>query len=350
MKSNVLISCIAVLGLLSTACKDKKKSQDAYDKTSLMTDLANQCIVPKYTLLLSDLTDLETKYTAFTSNQNASTLNDVRTAWQTAYIDWQAVEGFEFGPAATLGLKGAMATFPTDTANVLANITAGSYNLGTLDNLDAIGFSSLDFLLFRANALTHFNGNTAYQQYGLDVIQKMKTEISTVLNQWNSGFKSTFIASTGNESTSYFSIFINEFNKEYELCKNAKLGIPIGKQSLGIAQPNYIEAKYSGISLTLLKANVQALHTIFKGGTGIGCDDYLIHLEKNALVNTINDRFLQIDSQINALTGSLESNISTNPVALDQLYTTMQGLVVSIKTDMSSNFGVLITYQDNDGD
>jgi len=39
-----------------------------------------------------------------------------------------------------------------------------------------------------------------------------------------------------------------------------------------------------------------------------------------------------------------------NPQSLDNLYVKMQNLVVSIKTDMSSAFGVLITYQDNDGD
>jgi len=42
--------------------------------------------------------------------------------------------------------------------------------------------------------------------------------------------------------------------------------------------------------------------------------------------------------------------IQNQPSTLDALYTKLQNLVVHFKTDMTSAFGVLITYQDNDGD
>ena len=51
-----------------------------------------------------------------------------------------------------------------------------------------------------------------------------------------------------------------------------------------------------------------------------------------------------------SINGTLEQEMSTNTVELDNLYMLYQGQVISIKTDMSSAFGVLITYQDNDGD
>ena len=73
----------------------------------------------------------------------------------------------------------------------------------------------------------------------------MVNELSNVRSSWTS-YKGTFVASTGTETTSAFSLLINEFNKDYELSKNAKLGIPLGKQSLGIQLPEYIEARYSG--------------------------------------------------------------------------------------------------------
>jgi predicted lipoprotein len=68
------------------------------------------------------------------------------------------------------------------------------------------------------------------------------------------------------------------------------------------------------------------------------------------LATSIDSQFSAILSDINLLTLSLEAEMTTNPSALDNLYTKMQNLVVSIKTDMASSFGVLITYQDNDGD
>jgi predicted lipoprotein len=149
---------------------------------------------------------------------------------------------------------------------------------------------------------------------------------------------------------------VNEFNRDYELAKVAKLGIPIGKQSLGIQMPDYLEARNSGISKELLRQNVLALKQYYNGNAfaigndGVGFDDYLIQLERGDLNQTINAKFNEILTKIDSFAGSMEDEMNTNPQGLDELYTLMQGLVISLKTDMTSSFGVLITYQDNDGD
>jgi hypothetical protein len=42
--------------------------------------------------------------------------------------------------------------------------------------------------------------------------------------------------------------------------------------------------------------------------------------------------------------------MTNNVNDLDELYNLIAGNVVYLKTDMTSAFGVLITYQDSDGD
>ena len=143
---------------------------------------------------------------------------------------------------------------------------------------------------------------------------------------------------------------MNEFCRDYELAKNSKLGIPLGKQSLGIQLPEYIEARRSGYSFEIQEASVANLANIFNGGSGMGFDDYLVSLDRSSLASSISTRFSEIISKIDSFSGTLEEEMSTNVSELDNLYTLYQGQVVSIKTDMSSAFGVLITYQDNDGD
>jgi len=359
MKKYYGIALIFLLPLLSfSSCKKKKKEDEdktTFQKADLLTNIGDNLIVPEYEALLLNVSDLETKYNTFTAEKTAQNLEDVKTAWKTAYKKWYAVNVYEFGPAMNVGLRSAVGTFPTDTNKVIANITAGGYNLGTAANTDAIGFSCLDFLLYRNDALNFFIASTEYTAYGLAVISKMKTEIQNVVTNWNSSYLATFKTSTGTESTSSFSLFVNEFNKTYELAKTAKLGIPIGKQSLGIQRPEYIEARMSAISLDLLYENVKALQRVYNGNSasgasGIGFDDYLIALERTTLANSIDAQFTAIVSDINALNLTLEQEMSLNPQSLDNLYVKMQNLVVSIKTDMSSAFGVLITYQDNDGD
>ncbi len=182
----------------------------------------------------------------------------------------------------------------------------------------------------------------------------MKSEINTLVTSWN-GYESTFVDGTGTSSTSPFSLLVNAFCKDFELAKNAKLGIPIGKHSLGIQRPDYLEARNSGISKALLEESFKALRSVYlgngmDGSTGKGFDDYLIALEKSSLAQTIDERFASIIAQPGTWSGTLENAMQTNPATLNTYYDYIQGTVVNLKADMASAFGILITYQDNDGD
>ena len=47
---------------------------------------------------------------------------------------------------------------------------------------------------------------------------------------------------------------------------------------------------------------------------------------------------------------TLEQLMTSSPGTLENFYNYQQGSVIYMKTDMASAFGVLITYQDTDGD
>lgn len=346
-----LASAVFVLSFTILSCKKDKDPENIndFDKAALLQNLADNVILPALNDFSVKINALESSYIVFNSNRNSTNLDDVREKWKAAYISWQSVKTFDFGPIRDNGFKGAIGTYPTDTVKINNNVTNGGYNLATAANVDAIGLPSLDFFLYRVNALNYFIGNDPYATYALDVIQKMKSETATVLSAWNS-YKSTFVSATGTETTSAFSLLINEFCRDYELAKNSKLGIPLGKQSLGIQLPEYLEARNSRISFELLRANISSLSNIYNGASGVGFDDYLVSLERSSLASSISSRFSSITTKIDSFSGTLEQEMGLNTVNLDDLYNLLQGQVVLIKTDMSSAFGVLITYQDNDGD
>lgn len=354
--NKLIILSITVLSIALVSCKkDKEDDTPEFDKASLLKNVADNIIIPALNDFGSKVENLNMSFQTFSSDKSALNLEAVRNSWKDAYLAWQAVKTYDFGPIRDNGFKGSTGVFPTDTAQVNANITSGTYILGSAENTDAIGFSALDYLLYQADALIDFNSNSNYEQYTSDVIAKMVQETQTVVSAWSS-YRNTFVASTGTESTSAFSQLVNEYNRDYELAKNAKLGIPIGKQSLGIQMPEYIEAKFSGFSLPLLNESVAKLKNLFNGvhfngsTNGIGFDDYLNHLERQSLTSAINSRFSEIISKINTFSNTLEVEMNSNYAELDNLYTLMHGQVVNLKTDMTSAFGVLITYQDNDGD
>jgi len=346
-----LTSIALILAFTISSCKKKEDEENPsnFDKAALLQNLADNIILPSLNDFSAKINALESSYLTFQANRNGTNLDDVREKWKAAYLSWETVKIFDFGPIRDNGFKAATGTFPSDTVKIENNITNGGYNLASAANADAIGLPALDYFLYRVDALNYFIGNDPYTTYALDVIQKIKAETATVVSSWSS-YKSTFISSTGTEATSAFSLLINEFCRDYELAKNAKVGIPIGKQSLGIQLPEYIEVRRAGFSFELLKTSISALSNVYSGGSGVGFDDYLVSLERSTLASNISSRFSSITNKVNSFSGTLEQEMATNTVGLDDLYNLLQGQVVNIKTDMSSAFGVLITYQDNDGD
>lgn len=346
-----------LLLVLAVSCKDKNKEEDKeeFKKETILTNLADNYIQPGYTDLQQKMNALSDSWNAFVTTPSQSALEDAQAKWREANLSFHKVKMFEVGPAMTVLLNASLGTFPADTTQIEANVSTGTYDLATADNIDAIGFESLDFLFFGYDCLNKLTNSSSRRNYVTDVITKMRNEVNQVVNAWGT-YRATFIAGTGTSSTSPFAILVNAFCKDFELAKTAKLGIPIGVQSLSIQQPYYLEARRSGFGKELLAANIQALHYVFLGksyngsSNGSGFDDYLIAIEKGTLSSTIDARFSYMDVQPGSWNGTLEAMMSSSPTTLEDFYDYMQGTVVYMKTDMASAFGVLITYQDNDGD
>ena len=359
MKRLVGLVLIVSVGLLFS-CKDKKgKDEDKIDfnKAAMLENISGKIIMPALAQFDGEVSDLRSSFATFKNDPTLANLDEVKTHWKASYLTYQTVKIFDFGPIRNIGFKSATGTYPVNVAKLEANIANGGYNLAALSNLDAIGFNGLDYLLFNTNALSEFQNNTAYADYADAVVQKLYNETQTVVSGWNS-YRATFNASTGTSSTSAFSEFVNEYNRDYELAKAAKIGIPIGKANLGLSMPEYVEARYSGISFELLAASIKALKATYSGNgfvnnaAGLGFSDYLVHLEKTNLDDIILQKYGVIQSNINGFSVTLEQAINNPSMEnqLDDLYLHLQQQVVNIKTDMTSAFGVLITYQDNDGD
>ncbi|MDX1446484.1 imelysin family protein [Lishizhenia sp.] len=355
----VFISALA-LTLLSSKCKEPVEPTVEFNKTELLADYADKVIVSSLTDLKGEISNLKSSFSSFQADASLSNLELLQEAWKASYLQFQHSQIFNFGPSMDYGIKGAMGTYPCDTAKVEANISSGSYSLGAAANSDAIGFPAMDYLLFdlaTTDALNKLSADANRMTYVGELIDKMQTEIDAVVNAWNSGYTAEFKANTGTSSTSSMSFLVNEFNKDYELTKVAKFGIPIGQQSLGIAQPEYIEAPFSGFSFELIKASFEASREVYqgdyKGTDGIGFQDYVLSFvdQGPALDEGITSTYEEVLNKFATFNSTtLKEEILAGNPELSPAYDLIQSQVVNIKTDMPALFAIMITYQDNDGD
>lgn len=356
----LVLFTVVGLTLLSSKCKEPIEPTAEFNKNLLLENYANNIIVPSLKDLQTELDNLKSSFSTYQTDETLANLEAVQNAWKSAYLQFQHSQIFNFGPSMSYGIKGAMGTYPCDTAKVNANITSGSYTLGAAANADAIGFPALDYLLYDLSTQEAFDKLTNEANrvtYVSEIIDKMVGEISGVVTAWETSYTAEFIANNGTSSTSSMSFLVNEFNKDYELTKVGKLGIPIGQQSLGIPQEDYLEAPFSGLSMELITASMEASRMVYlgdyKGNEGIGFQDYVISFTEQGpgLDADIVATYSSILNQLDAFTGTtLKAEIAASNTALSDLYDLIQSQVVNIKTDMPALFAIMITYQDNDGD
>ncbi|MGV3609953.1 MAG: imelysin family protein [Fluviicola sp.] len=354
VKQLIFLSILLVIG--AAACKKKKEDEDTgFDKGPVLVNMADNYIIPGYSELKARINTLETAWNNFLGDKTQAKLDIAKQAWVDANISFQHVKAFDFGPAMSSNIIFTFGTFPCDTAQINSNVSSGSYDLSLASNSDAIGFDALDYLFYSSGSLNKFQTSANACTYVSNLVSKMKTEIAAVVSGWDS-YRATFVNGTSNESTSPFALLVNNFCKDFELCKTTKIGFPIGNHTLGIQQPNYLEARRSGIGRLLLIENIRASRCIFYGlnlsgnNNGQGFDDYLNAIDKASLASTIAGRFEYMYATPQSWTETLEQMLTSSPATLENFYDYQQGSVIHMKTDMASAFGVLITYQDTDGD
>jgi len=370
IKRTLAVVLVAIL-FLSVSCKKKKEEEeeqkDDFNKSELLANYSSNIIIPSYQEHLVKLDSLVVSQQRFTSVKTLANLIDLRQKYVDAYLSFQNVSAFEFGPAETRLYRSNSNTFPCDTPQINTNISTGFYDLNTAANIDAKGFPALDYLLFGKNKtdqqiLDLFTIDTfasARSNYLIQLTGALRFNAAAILQEWNGSYKSTFNASTSSDIGSSIGLLINQLNQDVEITKNFRIGVPLGKKTLGVILPDKCEAYYSKKSLELTKKNILTCERIYfgnslSGANGKGFDDYLDFLNAQyngaSLNSAITNQFATVKTKLNAIPETLDGSIVSNYAQVDAAYVEIQRLVVLLKADMPSALGIVITYQDTDGD
>jgi uncharacterized protein len=381
MNTKILLPAIAatlILGLTYSCSKSGGNpggggggTSPTGGKDTILANIGNNIVLPAYAALNVSVNSLDSAILDFNAGPDGGKLSALQNFFKAAYIDWESVSEYNgFGPAYAVqpNLAG-LNLFPTNTTTIEANITAGSTNVNAFANTSAKGFPALDYLLYGGGAgtLTGFTtgiGAASRKAYLAAVSADVRAEVNAANKSWQASggnYIATFIAGTGNSVSSSLGLLINSLVQDFEIGKNDRLGIPLGKQPPGQVLPvlpQEVEAYYSGISVQLALAQIKAVQNIYLGtgtqGAGPGLKDYLIKANTKYGAGLLNDT-IRVDlaaavSGLQAIPDPFSVTIQNNAAPADAVYATFQQLVVLLKTDLPSAVGVLITFGDNDGD
>jgi hypothetical protein len=362
---------VMAIGACSDSEDDGNGQADTFDRKALLENAADNIIIPALQKLSTDLAALKTSKDLFITAPNQSHLEDLREEWLAAYLTWQYVEMINVGKAEEIFYSFQMNIYPTNVSDIESNMNmpTGTYDLTTPENNDAVGFPAVDYLLYGtattdAEIVSFYSSDikaSSHQQYLSDIIDQMDSLTTTVLNDWTSSYRDTFVNSTGNTASSSLNMMINDFVFYYEKGLRAnKIGIPAGVFSTS-PLADRVEGLYSReFSKELALEGLQAVDDFFNGraydgtATGESYASYLTLLRNNSgtsdLTGIINSQLNTARSQMNLLNNNLFDQVNTDNGMMTATYDELQRVTVLFKVDMLQTLNVSVDYIDSDGD
>jgi predicted lipoprotein len=360
-------------GMLVACQKDKtddKGSTSGYDRKAMLTNYADNYIIPAYAEEMNAVVAMQTAIKAFAMQPNATTLATAREKWLTAYQSWQKVAMFELGPAEGVSLLQFVNTHPCTPSKIQNNISTSSYNLASIGSGDEQGFAAIDYLI---NGLASTDqviidnysvmaGAVNRGSYLTALADRLVTLLGGVQQQWNGDYRNTFVNATGTDVSSSTSKLVNSYVLYYErFLRSGKIGLPVGAMT-GFSKPELMECYYSPQnSRGMADIGMAAMIKVFKGESfsnttsGPSMYQYMVTLGNKdnsgtLIADVIVKEMNEAAQAVHGLDADLKLEFMVSRPKVLQAYQQMQEVVPLIKVDMVSAMGISITYVDNDGD
>ena len=133
------------------SCSDNKNVQDnvdSFDRSSLLSELTNNLIVPAHDNFASNFSVFESDFERFSSNLSIPNLQKLRSL-NDSYMAWQHIEMFNIGKAEEMFYNRAN-SYPANISRIDANKNNNSIDLDmpNENNYPAQGFPTIDYFLF----------------------------------------------------------------------------------------------------------------------------------------------------------------------------------------------------------
>ncbi len=358
---------VILLMLLITACsEDSGDEADDFDRVALLDNMGRNIILPNYLSFYQRATDLKDVANNFAANPSMQNLENLQASWKAAALAWKNAEAINLGPVDQLFLKTSIDNWPTNTIAIEEALTTTT----AIDNayISSLGSSSkglpaIEYLIFDLetgnqailNAMVASTNRPVYLVALCENLQSLAMQLSAAWDPDSEDYLDTFIEADGKDVGSSINMLANNLIFLAEIVKNEKIGVPLGKKSLGELLPKNAEAWRSQSSLSFIQANLKTLKSLYKGANGAGFDDYLNHinsryLQDEPLSEVIEAQFDNAIEAAEAISMPLTAALTQEKDKVELAFSEAQQLVILLKTDMMSSLGLLVTFSDNDGD
>jgi|GEM_PF-2609940 len=339
---------------------DDGNTSEGFQVQHLITDLTNTRILPELNVFHTEVLALKQSIESYNSDKSESQLDAIRTQWKTTASAYGNIYGYNIGIAKAQNLDKALFSWPT-TPSAIENFLNANSTISESD-FSALSpqiktLSALDYLLFEDDLTltnTKFTTEDNRMQYLQFTVNELAFQSNRLLEIWQpsgSDYAHNFINNSSSGIEGSFNLFFNGFYNLIDNGKITKIGKPAGLENSQNTNPDLVQARYSGYSLSILRENINSLESVYFNDSGLGISDYVFAITNNQELNElVQGKINEVKTAIDLIPTSLAEAINTNPQLVSTLHSKLNDLRIIFAVDLRSTLSIIITVTDNDGD
>jgi predicted lipoprotein len=347
--------------LLTPASADAISTEQA---TALITALTDELVVPAYTQLAEDSSNLSEALKSYCAAPDTDGRLKVETQFHATMDAWQRAQIIQFGPIYE-GKGPARFQFWPDKRGtgqrqlrqVLNNQDETVLPSGALaEKSVALGdLQALEYVLFNDPTITAAQDSFACR-YAVAIARNQEMQTAEIVQMWagNNGYREQVLSAA--EGTDVFfdekeaaSRFLNDVAGAIDVVRLQKLDRPMGLTITG-ARPKRTENWRSQRSLRNIRLNIESVEQFLTVKDGFG--DLLVAIGKETtatgtqeLVSEILSDVAAFDQPLSVLVGDLEARSD-----LESLLTKLRGLQSLVREQLAQDLGLVPGFNATDGD
>lgn len=353
---------VAFLPMLAALGCSGPGGDDADLRAQVAAALAEDVALARYQDFEARAAQLDAAAAQLCVGPDATALASARDAWWAAREPWKQAELVQFGPVVDyperLGPK--LDDWPV-RADSVEELVAGDGGL-ELDDFDAMGSATrglpvVEYLLWERGddtlvALTDDPRRCAVMAgAAADVARNAALLAELWRTDWvdRAGSPDTATEDLFGTTQDAIDTWVNRMAFTVENVRTTKLGKPAGDSAGGEPQPDTIESRASGRSLTDAADALAGVRAAWQGGeawpgvTALLADD-------PDLATRLDGLFDDAATATAAIPETLETSVTASPGSIDDAQDALQALQVGLQVELAPALGVTITFNDNDGD
>ena len=360
--SFIFILTLTLTVLLTTSAT--AQAQDGFERKAMLESITNRVILPAHERLVEAAGGLEGAAKAFAASPTPETLAAAQAAWGEASTAYAGVELFALGPLDIMVLHSQLNKPAINPTLIAKYLESGEVSAETLaaQGSTVKGLTAIEYLLFSPDgdaAVLDAFSDPQRRDYLVALAENIHTTASALYAYWSpegENYAATFAAAdaAGGSTKGSINMLVNETIVVLEEVARFKLAAPLGLDSGGEPDPGKTEAPLSKTSLARIRANLQSVEDAFRGSStgedALSLDDYLVFLGAEAQAELVEERLRTALESLDAIGGTLEDAVLTQPEAVTAVYDAVRALLVATSVDAANQLGITVTFSDADGD